>query len=132
MFDPDSVIFDDWNEKRTMNTGLRHKETRKRHGIVRILTDESMEEATWKQGKRHGFSRLIGSSGIMIQLLIEGEEQARLYLNNKFERLTLLGNRNDLLLDFHPMDLIPEDSVLFYTLKLDPYGDFPSTEDVKK
>lgn len=66
MLDLENVYYKDWNERGTRNFGLRHKETHKRHGIIRILTADSMEEATWLQGKRHGFSRQISSSGVVL------------------------------------------------------------------
>ena len=90
-----------------------------------------MEEATWKQGKRHGFSRQINSSGVVLQLLEEGAEVARFYLNNNFERFAIRGSKKELLEDFGPLDLLPENSVWFNNNKGVPWEDFPTTNESK-
>lgn len=91
MMDLSELYYSDWKDRGTRNFGMRRKQDDLRHGVLRILTKDSMEEASWKKGKRHGFSRQISATGVVVQILLEGEEIARTYLNNSLERFALRG-----------------------------------------
>lgn len=57
---------------------------------------------------------------------------ARFYLNNNFERFAIRGCNKEMLEDFGPLDLLPEDSLLFNNNNGDPWEDFPMTDESKE
>ena len=72
MIDFSSCQYEEWEEQGKYRFGMRHKETKKRHGIVRVVEPNGkIYEATYKDGKMHGMYRWICDGEIRFQLLQE-------------------------------------------------------------
>jgi hypothetical protein len=69
MIDIENAKFCRWEDQPNHYAGMRHKVTVRLHGIVRTcFPDGVIHEGTYKNGKRHGLFRWVGTDGMGIYL----------------------------------------------------------------
>ena len=74
IIDPNTAEYLEWQDESGENhTGMRHKESKKRHGIRRFVTvDGRINEGTSKDGSAHGLLREVTKTKVTYCLCKEG------------------------------------------------------------
>lgn len=87
------------------NYGCRHRLTGKEHGIVRSFKiGDSIVEASFKNGVRHGLCRQVCADEVAIQLYVQDEEVAYFRFGRWFKETIRYGEMKDKLADLGPQD----------------------------
>ena len=60
LFDPFQAEYAEWQEANGDRVlGMRHKKTKQKHGVVRVMRNDGITEATYKFGMRCGLCREV-------------------------------------------------------------------------
>ena len=72
---------------------MRHRETLKRHGVVRcVMKGGGVVDATYKNGVPHGLYVHVKSNDTTIKLCKDGKEQASFTFDSNFKEIKRKGS----------------------------------------
>lgn len=93
----------EWDFGQNHFKGLRHKHTKKKHGLVRTELFFFINESSFKHDKLHGLQIKISSDLVYISLHQEGEKRASFCFDTNF-RETRRNDPEGLFADLSPND----------------------------
>ena len=101
----------EWEDGNDTYQGMRHKTTGLPHGIVKLLdlttSDGNIIEATYIDGKKYGYHRLVVSRAMEVNLTLHGDEEEELgqiFWDKDFTESYRVGDAVD---DLTPNDFNP-------------------------
>ena len=98
MIDCNKTDHEQWEEGFWQCEGLRVRSTNLRHGIVReVLSERSIGEGTYCDGKQHGLYRWIYDDKVEIELFYEGILKAFFSFGFDFQEIERGGSEVQLL-----------------------------------